>query len=141
MCSTCGTGAMSAMSSSININYAENNMGRVYESTSFVKPATPPSGQQQIITPTQAYYKQIPGAPCLQRQPRNNPLNTFARSRVGNPMVNIDGQVIPNANQCLYSCQNSGNNMVVPVPFQPQNSYVIPGAVPSAVRFFKPCGV
>jgi hypothetical protein len=140
MCSTCGGNATSAISTSINLNYANNNAARNYQPSFSGSAYVSPS--RQILTPSQAYYKQIVGAPCLQIKSAVNPLNAAAAAFVNQPMVNIDGQIIASANNtCLFSCNNTGNNMIVPTHGKPVNNYVLPGAVPSAVRFFKQCGV
>ena len=95
-------------------------------------------GESPLITTTSQFYqKKIPG-PCLAIRPEMFPLNTWAQNKVNAPMMNIDGLIVPN-DSCLYRCDNSGNNQTVPTPFQPRNSYYIPGGVVSATRFFKAC--
>lgn len=90
------------------------------------------------ISVTRAAQLKIPGAQCVSQRPQMFPLNNWAANKAEQPLMNIDGELIP-SNTCLYRCNNTGNNQLVVTPFQPKNSYYLPGGVVSAVRFFKQC--
>jgi len=129
---------MSAISSSVNLNYAENNYGRNTQPR-FYQPSGPLLGNN-ILTPGIGFQRSIPGAPCVRTQPAAYPLNQWAFDKVNQRRLNIDGFPVRD-NLCAYGCSNTGNDMIVPVPFRPAFNYTLPGAVPSAVRLFRNCGV
>jgi hypothetical protein len=105
-------------------NYAVNSQGQFYE-----------SALSPLVRGDKPAY---PGGPCAQL---SVPLNPWAKGVVNaEKRLNIDGRAV-RSNLCLYACDNTGNSMINPVPYQPSTYYTLPGGVPSAIKFFKPCGL
>ena len=126
-------------------DYAVNNQGRLYEPSSFhpgrseaILAAKPPV--PNILVPGRSYYWGTNQRPCAVVRPVQKPMNSWAqKASAADVRPNIDGMPVQ-MNSCMLACDNTGNNMLAPVPFMPTSSYTLPGGVPFAVRLFKQCG-
>lgn len=132
----------------IQTNYAVNAQGPLYEPASQHPGGALAMSRRDpnalIFNPTLRTWRgelpARPGGPCIQLQTLSAPLNPWAQGVVtADTRLNIDGRPV-RGNLCLYACDNTGNTMINPVPYQPSQYYTLPGAVPSAIKFFKPCG-
>lgn len=111
------------------MNYAPNSQGPLYN-------VSQPEFNPCLLRPS---IKKPSPCSCLNPQ-RLMPYNAWARAfGSAHKRLNVDGKLIE-GDMCLYSCDNSGNNMMNPTPTVVDRPYVLPGAVPSAIKVFTNCG-
>ena len=118
----------------IRQNYAENNGWEVYQPSA----AASWMAQSDMVVPGSNSQGQVAGGSCLSTQAMAYPLNNWAAKFANRQRVDIEGRPV-RENMCLNSCDNSGNNMYMPLPYKPNINYVLPGGVPTAIRFFTNC--
>ena len=128
---TCNPGelAVENLKYPIRQNYAENNGWEVYQ------PSAAASLMAQSDTVVPGANSQGAGSrwgSCLSKQTMAYPLNNWAATFANRQRMDLEGRPV-RENMCLNSCDKSGNNMYMPLPYKPSINYVLPGGVPTAI--------